>query len=191
MKSFFVFAILIFYPALATGVDTWRGIATGKYVVLMRHALAPGTGDPAGFELDDCATQRNLSITGTLQAERIGALFRRNQVPEAMVFSSQWCRCLDTARSLDIGPTLALALLNSFYHEPQRAEGQTSALSAWLQNNGQSGPLVLVTHQVNITALTGVYPPSGGMVVVDTNTDGTVRVVDKMSIEPPLAEDPG
>ncbi|MCK6409580.1 MAG: histidine phosphatase family protein, partial [Thauera sp.] len=76
----------------------WKALREGGHVALMRHAVAPGVGDPPGFRLDDCATQRNLSAAGRRQAQAIGERFRANGIATAAVFSSQWCRCLDTAR---------------------------------------------------------------------------------------------
>jgi len=73
------------------------------YVAVMRHAIAPGTGDPSNFRLGDCQTQRNLSETGRQQARRLGQLLRDRQVPVTRVLSSQWCRCLETAKLLDLG----------------------------------------------------------------------------------------
>ena len=81
----------------------WAALRAGGHVALIRHALAPGTGDPAGFRVDDCATQRNLSPTGRAQARAIGERFRANGIDTAAVLSSQWCRCLDTARELALG----------------------------------------------------------------------------------------
>ena len=81
----------------------WAALREGGHVALMRHAIAPGVGDPAGFRLDDCTTQRKLSAQGRAQARAIGERFRANGIATAAVFSSQWCRCLDTARELALG----------------------------------------------------------------------------------------
>lgn len=85
------------------------------YVVLLRHAIAPGTGDPANFQLNDCATQRNLSESGRQQARDIGAAFRDRNIPVVEVLSSQWCRCLETAELVDIAPVEPFPPLNSFF----------------------------------------------------------------------------
>jgi phosphohistidine phosphatase SixA len=154
----------------ADGHDTddalWSALRGGGHVVLMRHASAPGTGDPEGFRLDDCATQRNLSAQGRRQAAATGALFRQHGVSRADVYSSQWCRCLDTARLLDLGPVTPLPALNSFFENDDREAGQTAQLRSWIESHAGQRNLVLVTHQVTITALTGVYPESGEILVL-------------------------
>ncbi|HIK16487.1 MAG TPA: histidine phosphatase family protein [Leptolyngbyaceae cyanobacterium M33_DOE_097] len=83
------------------------------YVAVMRHAIAPGTGDPGNFRLGDCQTQRNLSETGRQQARRLGQLLRDRQVPVTRVLSSQWCRCLETARLLDLGQVEPFPILTA------------------------------------------------------------------------------
>lgn len=100
----------------ASSSDTWSLLQQGDrgYVVMMRHALAPGTGDPPNFRLEDCSTQRNLSAQGRAQARRIGEAFRRRGIKVARVLSSQWCRCLETARLMNLGAVEPFAPLNSF-----------------------------------------------------------------------------
>ena len=139
-------------------------------VVLMRHALAPGVGDPEHVDLSDCQTQRNLSEEGRTQAIRIGQFFRQQTVPVTAVWSSQWCRTRDTA---DLAfPTLRVdqPAFNSFFGEPDAAPAQTSEARALLKAWRGDGLLVVVTHQVNITALTGVVPASGEAVVLRRQT---------------------
>ena len=160
----------------AAEADLWKALRSGKHIALMRHAIAPGTGDPAGFKLEDCSTQRNLSVEGRAQATRIGARFRAHGIEAARIFSSQWCRCLETARLLGLGPVEALPLLNSFFASSEQGEPQTQALRRWLAAHEFEMPLMLVTHQVNITALTGVYPASGEMVVISRSETGEVTV---------------
>ncbi len=135
-------------------------------IVLMRHALAPGTGDPANFLLENCATQRNLNDEGRAQAQAIGELLRGMGVEEARVYSSQWCRCLETAELLDLGKVQPQPLINSFFQDASVAPERTEQLKAWLTEQSVSEPIVLVTHQVNITRLTGVYPASGEMTLI-------------------------
>ena len=178
-----MFALAIGLFAMADGVsaaedaDLWDALRSKGHVALMRHALAPGTGDPSGFALGDCSTQRNLSAEGRGQAARIGQLFRANGIETARVFSSQWCRCLDTARLLELGPVRELPIINSFFRKYERREPQTRALEDWLAKQDLERPLVLVTHQVNITALTGVYPASGEIVALRRSDDGGLTVV--------------
>ncbi|HEX6143904.1 MAG TPA: histidine phosphatase family protein [Geminicoccaceae bacterium] len=154
----------------------WQAIRRGEAAALIRHALAPGTGDPANFQIDDCATQRTLSDEGRAQARAIGARFRANGVAAAEVRSSQWCRCLETAELLGLGPVEAMPALNSFFGEREKGPGRTATLRRHLGTWAGERPLILVTHQVNITALTGVYPASGEIVVVRADGRGSVEV---------------
>jgi broad specificity phosphatase PhoE len=155
----------------------WEALRSGTAFAMIRHALAPGTGDPANFALGDCTTQRNLSGPGRQQAAEIGDRFRRNGIDRAQVFASAWCRCQETAQLLGLGPVTTLPALNSFFAEPHRREPQTAALRAWLADPPTGLPLVLVTHQVNISALTGTPTGSGEMVVARRAPDGTIAVL--------------
>ncbi len=171
-------------PQVALG-DTalWQTMRAGGYAILMRHALAPGTGDPSHFELRDCTTQRNLSDVGRDQARRIGERLRTSNLEIGGVFSSQWCRCLETARLLQLGPVTELPELNSFFRQWQLRDNQTQALRDWLAAQDLQRAPVLVTHQVNITALTGVYPASGEMVVIRIDDAGAVVVAGTVTTE--------
>jgi broad specificity phosphatase PhoE len=155
------------------------GVKSGKYIVLMRHALAPGGGDPQNFDVNNCETQRNLSAEGRNQAKRIGELLKDNGVVNAAVYSSQWCRCMDTASLLNYGEVEALKELNSFFQEREREQEQTQGLKQWLVesiNQGEAA-IILVTHQVNITALTGIFPSSGEMVIIEPLASGEINVI--------------
>jgi broad specificity phosphatase PhoE len=163
--------------AKADEADLWRAMQQPGHVVLMRHALAPGTGDPANFTLEDCATQRNLSDNGRNQARGIGDRFRANGITEAKVLTSAWCRCRETAELLRLGPVEVLPALNSFFGHPQRKEGQIDALRDWLGTSRGEGPFVLVTHQVIITALTNIFPRSGEMVIARVAENGDLSVL--------------
>jgi broad specificity phosphatase PhoE len=144
-------------------------------VVALRHALAPGVGDPSGFVLEDCATQRNLDARGRRQAGTIGAALRRAGLGDAAVFSSRWCRCLETARRLALGPVTPLPALDSFFGKPSEREARTRALRDFLAAAGVDGPpIVLVTHQVNISALIGRGTRSGEGVVLDRGPGATL-----------------
>jgi phosphohistidine phosphatase SixA len=160
--------------------NLWKELREGSgYVVLLRHALAPGTGDPAGFRLDNCSTQRNLSAEGRRQAVAIGAEWRRQRLPIDRVLTSRWCRARDTARLLAVGKVTAYpALDSSFTVSDSVAAGRTRIVRNLIRKHqAKPGVLVLVTHQVNITSLTGVVPSSGGAVVVRARSDGSLRVV--------------
>ncbi|SHF04715.1 Histidine phosphatase superfamily (branch 1) [Modicisalibacter ilicicola DSM 19980] len=158
----------------------WALLANGSHAALMRHAMAPGTGDPADFRFDDCSTQRNLSPRGREQAHAIGERFRENGIVGANVYSSQWCRCLETARLLDLGEVVPTPGLNSFFTRRERGPRQSDEVRSMLAEKAGGGVSVLVTHQVNITALTGVYPGSGEIVVVQPS-GSDLRVVGRIS----------
>jgi len=162
-------------PAIAQEPDAqgaWAALADGRAVLLMRHALAPGTGDPAEFDVEDCATQRNLSDTGRDQARRIGEALRA-QLPDAVIasYSSAWCRCRETAELLGFGDVTMLPALNSFFADRSTQGAQTEALRDWIAERigSDAGSAVLVTHQVNISALTGGFTRSGESVIVDAD----------------------
>lgn len=152
-------------------------LKAGHSFIVMRHAIAPGTGDPDNFSLRDCSTQRNLSDAGRKQASAIGDKFRANGIAEAKVFSSQWCRCLETAELLKVGAIRELPPLNSFFQKYEQRDVQTENLQKWLDTRDFTIPHVLVTHQVNITALTGYYPASGELVIVQRSKAGDIEVV--------------
>ncbi len=126
----------------------------------------PGVGDPPDFRLGDCATQRLLSDAGRDQAKAIGAALRERGVKADRVLSSAWCRCVDTAELMDLGPVEVFEPLNSFFGTGDAAARQTEAVRKLIGDWKGPGTLVLVTHQVNVTALTDVFPASGEMVVL-------------------------
>ena len=134
--------------------------------MLLRHAHAPGVGAPDGFRLGDCATQRNLNQAGRDQARRIGQAFRDHGIVVGAVVSSQWCRARDTARlAFGVLPR-EVAAFNSFFDTPALRETQTAAARRFLAGWSGPGVLVVTTHQVNITALTGITPAAGEGIVV-------------------------
>lgn len=148
-------------------------------VVVMRHALAPGIGDPTNFSPADCGTQRNLSAAGRAQAVRIGAALRRAGLRDARVYSSPWCRCLDTATGLGFGAVTPLPLLGSFFEEPQLGRERTRDLRTWIAT-APDGPLILVTHQVNITALSGIVPASGEAAVFQRQAGAELKLIGRL-----------
>jgi phosphohistidine phosphatase SixA len=172
-------------PALGIETDRerlWSALATPGHVVLMRHADAPGTGDPAAMRLGDCTTQRNLGARGRAQARQIGEAFRQRAIPVALVLTSQWCRTRETAELLALGPVEEEpAALNSFFGRPGEREAATAALRRRLAAlPPQAATVVMVTHQVNITALTGVFPASGEMVVLRRDHQGGIVTVGRL-----------
>ncbi len=179
----FGFSLLAVLPVMINGTaaaqagpEGWRLLGRGGHVVLIRHSLAPGFGDPPNFTLGDCATQRNLSEEGRRQARAIGDAFRERGIPIEGVFSSQWCRCRETA-ALAFGEFREQPALNSFFERPELKAAQTRAMKALLnEHRPRAGNLILVTHQVNITALTDIVPDSGEMVVVALDKQGEPAV---------------
>jgi len=155
----------------------------GGNIYLLRHALAPGTGDPDNFDVDDCDTQRNLSKEGRNQSVRIGEKLRDNLKIPPQIFSSQWCRCRETAKILSLGYVTELPILNSFFENFHLKDKQTTQLKDWLFQLNNKMPIILVTHQVNITALTEVYPSSGEIVVIRVTDLVGVQIVGRISID--------
>jgi broad specificity phosphatase PhoE len=144
--------------AAAAGDDTaWQVLAAGGCAVLLRHAqTVAGIGDPPGFRLDDCSTQRNLSEAGRAEAARLGAEFSRRGIGVDEVLSSRWCRCMDTARlAFPQRAVRVFKALNSFFDDGSTRQAQTNALRDYLARQSARRRIVLVTHQVNIAALTG------------------------------------
>jgi phosphohistidine phosphatase SixA len=157
-------------PATADPAAAWAALRRGGHVALLRHADAPGgAGDPPGFKLDDCSTQRNLSDKGRADAAAVGAEVKAKRVAFSKIVSSPWCRCLETARLMDLGPAeVEPAFSNAFVLRDRRDElkqGATAFLKAWA-----GGTLLVVSHGANIQALTGVNPASGEIVVVNPQT---------------------
>jgi 8-oxo-(d)GTP phosphatase len=144
-------------------------------VLLLRHALAPGTGDPPGFQLEDCTTQRNLSDAGREQARALGDRLRAAGIGEARVYTSRWCRCLETARLLDLGPVEPEPALDSFFQRRSEAPARTASALERLRALPAGPPVVMVTHPVNISALTGEYTGAGSGVLVRVLPDGSLQ----------------
>jgi len=163
-------------PAWAQAPDAWEALSDGV-IVLFRHADAPGTGDPPQFRLGDCATQRNLGESGRAQARALGERWRARRVAIGAVWTSQWCRTRETAELAFPGRAQDEPAFNSFFGERSpEAERQTAAARARLSAWRGPGVLVVVTHQVNITALTGVFPASGEGVVLRRQGDTLATV---------------
>ena len=151
--------------AQSADADPWSRLRDGA-IVLFRHAEAPGGGDPAGFRLDDCSTQRNLGAEGRAQARRIGEQFRGHRIAVGAVLTSQWCRTRETAGLAFPGRPRDDPNFNSFVGDAAREPAQTAVAVATLNRWRGPGVLVVVTHQINIRALTGVSPASGEGVIV-------------------------
>jgi broad specificity phosphatase PhoE len=174
-------------PGLAlpdTPVPALVALQTGGCALLMRHAATePGIGDPPGYRLDACSSQRNLSPAGREQARRAGAWLAQQGFVFDSVFSSRWCRCVDTASLMFPGqPVEVLEALNSFFDDDSARERQSAALRSWLGTLEGSRRVALVTHQVNVLALTGDNLAMGGAVVVQPDRRGGVRSVGRIRL---------
>ena len=174
----------VFFAAPAQADDVWSQLRDERgLVVLMRHAIAPGGGDPPGFRIGVCSTQRQLSAEGRMQAQAIGREFASRRVPIAQVRSSRWCRANETARRLNLGPVRATPALDSVFTASQaiadRNKRQTERMIR--DHRGKRGVLILVGHQANITDLTGIAPDSGAAVVVRADKNGRVRVLGEVA----------
>ena len=168
---FKIFFFFIFTLQLSASEQAWNLAQEGNKIILIRHSIAPGGGDPAGFKIDDCKTQRNLSIKGINQSKKIGKLFKKNKVPIDQVLSSQWCRCKDTAKYA-FGDYKEFTALNSTFQSPyDKNEGkQLEELYSFVKKwNGKGKNLILITHYSIITAITTAVPSSGEIVITDKN----------------------
>jgi phosphohistidine phosphatase SixA len=147
----------------------------GRHVLLMRHADAPGYGDPAGYVISQCPTQRNLGDYGKRQAKAIGIWLTKQGIQKADVFSSPWCRCLDTAQLINLGPVKIESSLGSFFDDMSLEKSQTKELAGFIKSElakQSKVPLILVTHHVNIQAYTGKVVGVGDMVLARVNKNG-------------------
>ena len=167
---FFLTLLFILFNISSTLAD-WQPAKEGNKVILIRHSIAPGSGDPSGFQIKNCNTQRNLSKEGIDQSKRIGKLFKKNKIKIDQVLSSQWCRCKDTAKYA-FKNYKEFSALNSTFQPPhdKNEKKQIRELRNYIQQwDGKGGNLVLVTHYVIITAITDTVPRSGEIVIIDKN----------------------
>ena len=169
-------------PSYASELLIWDKLSASSaqgYVLLLRHSLAPGVGDPDNFKLGDCSTQRNLSQEGRDDAAEIGAWIKRQNVKIYRVESSRWCRARQTAKLLDIGKVKLNKNLDSLFRE-SNLESHPKTLKTKeqiLNHRSKSGLLVLVGHYVNIAALLGVGVDSGEGVIVKADKNGVIKVL--------------
>ena len=171
MKKILLFLIFfqLFTNQNLIAKDLWVEAKEGDKIILIRHALAPGGGDPPGFKIDDCKTQRNLDKVGIEQSKIIGKLFKKNKIPVDKVLSSQWCRCKDTAKYAFNNyfefPALNSTFQSSFAkNEPKQLKQLQTFVNNW---DGDGGNLVLITHYSIITAITNAVPSSGEIIITD------------------------
>lgn len=157
-------------PAASAAAGPWEALRSGA-IVLFRHAHAPGAGDSPGMRLDDCSTQRNLDGAGRAQAKRIGERLRAEGVTVGAVLTSRWCRAVDTADLAFPGLGRAEPAFDSFFADRAEEPARTAEVRRILLDWKGPGALVAITHQVNITGLTGLVPASGEGVVLRSSAD--------------------
>ena len=164
-------------PAAADNGDRFAGT-----VLFMRHALAPGFGDPDHFSVKDCSTQRNLDETGQAQARAIGVKLAAADIKLSAIYSSYWCRCLETAQLLGLGAVIPFDGLNSFFQNHAPRDTTLAKLRKKINSLSPSAPAsLMVTHSVTIRAITGLSVASGGVVIYDLKT-GTARELSLSSL---------
>ena len=180
-KHFIIIAAMMFAAMAHANSSTdggvsnsalWAALKKGDHVLLLRHAeTVPGIGDPPGYQLNDCKTQRGLNDAGRAQARAWGKAFARQNIPVGGVFSSVWCRCIDTAQ-IAFGKVDTWPALNSHFDSPQSAAMQAEQTRGGIPIRMRKGKnLVLVTHQVNIAALSGRAPAMGEAIVMRFDGD--------------------
>jgi phosphohistidine phosphatase SixA len=176
--------LLAAIPAAAADND-WSVAAQPGHIALMRHAEAPGTGDPKGHSLDDCKTQRNLDERGRTQARAIGAAFATAGVKFNRTLTSAWCRCKETAALVTGADATVFPALNSFIANFDRGPAQAARVRQEIDAVAGFEPVLMVTHQVMITELTGIVPASGEVVVVraKTGANGKLEVVARLRMK--------
>ena len=163
-----------------------KALAAGGHVVMVRHGLTtPGSGDPLGFRLDDCATQRNLIEEGRAKSRKLGRLLRERKIAIGRVLSSEWCRCVETAELIGAGKVETLSALNNLFGRPQNRAAQENELRKTIADWKGPGNLLLVTHGANMGALMQINPETAAGVVLAPDADTAVgfRVVGRISPE--------
>ena len=152
----------------------------GGKIIFIRHAYAPGGGDPNNFDLNDCDTQRNLNDDGRLQSKKIGDFFKKNKISIEKVYSSEWCRCKETA-SIAFRSFETKNFLNSFFSEQfvKNRENQVENFNKFINNWNGKRNLIFVTHYVVISEILNYAPASGEIIV----SDKQLKVIDTLEIE--------
>lgn len=172
-------AFLTVFPAHATEAG-WALLRNGGHVVLLRHAMAQATTEPANFDIEKCSTQRNLHDRGRQQARKIGALFAARAAPTEKVLSSRYCRALETARlAFGNASVEPFEPLDPVTEDEAARNEQIQAILTEIGGFSGSGNLVLVTHLENITALTGASAREGEAVIVRLEGE-TLQVIGRI-----------
>lgn len=175
LKTCLLMAASLFSAFVTHASELSAQLKSNEYVLLMRHTLAPGVGDPANYTLRDCKTQRNLDTQGRAQAQTVGHWLRKNGVTKAEVHTSAWCRCKDTAELLGFGNFTVQPALGSFFDDMHKAQERNQALQLFIAEKIKvkgDKALILVTHHVNIFEYMGKNIASGDMVLAKVNAAG-------------------
>ncbi len=171
IKFFIIIFITFSTPIKAdSNKNLINQLEKGGKLIFIRHAYAPGNGDPNNFNLNDCSTQRNLSNIGRKQAQYIGTFFRENKIKIDKVLSSEWCRCKETAK-IAFDDYSTNSFLNSFYSSKyaKNKDKQIKELNSYIKKYESNENLILVTHYVLISEVLNYGPSSGEIVVSDKN----------------------
>ena len=180
--SFLGFMAISVMNAHADQGDLINRMRSCGHILMLRHAYAPGSGDPANFKIGDCATQRNLNDRGRTQARTIGEWLRSKGIKDAKVYSSQWCRCQETAKLLGFGPVAELPALNSFYGMPENRDPNIKTLRSFIANLPADGELIIfVTHFVTISEIAGEGVSPGEGVVLKLKEGGSYDVLGSLT----------
>ncbi len=170
-KLILIFSVLLFQLNYSFANDkVIESLKEGGKLIFIRHALAPGSGDPENFELQNCSTQRNLNEIGIQQSKKIGLILKKNEIKIDNIYSSEWCRCKDTAKyAFDEFETFDA--LNSFYDIKFAAneDKQIKDFYEFLDSIDSKNNIVFVTHYVVIGAILNIGTSSGEIVVTDKN----------------------
>ncbi len=173
-----IFKICLFGNISSADTISWSEILDKpKFnVIFLRHALAPGYGDPSEFDISDCKTQRNLNEKGRDQARSIGIKLKMKGVFFNEVYSSEWCRCLDTATLLDLGEITIFSGLNSFFQDHYDRKETLLKLMQKLEQIDEKNRILMVTHQVVISSITGINVGSGVAVAYSTTDGSAIKI---------------
>ena len=169
-KIILIFFLFLFSKSSLASENIVEILKKENNIIFIRHAIAPGNGDPQNFDISDCSTQRNLSKNGELQALKIGKFFKENGIKFTKVLSSEWCRCKDTAK-IAFGNYETKNFLNSFYDErfSENKDKQILDFQKFIKSWNYSGNLALVTHYVVISEILDLTTSSGEIVITDPN----------------------
>lgn len=183
--KFIVISIFIYFSVVTNAAQTnlkpadlINAMQSNGHILMLRHSIAPGFGDPDNIQIGDCSTQRNLDESGRNQSKNIGAWLKLNNIKPSAIYSSQWCRCLDTARLLNIGEVEELPSLNSFFQMTENREPNLNHLKQFISiQKPNKSLIIMVTHSVTISAISGQSVASGDGVLLKLNNNSHYEFV--------------